>query len=390
MAANEVVATERFQALEGMRGILCIFVMLCHFDANFHGKSLIWDKTLYYWIDCFFVFSGVLMAWLYWDKLRNWSDASQFMMVRFFRIYPLHLFWLLAFIAFEVFRLFLPAGWLNVPPFTGVYDPAKIPEHFFLIQAMGVSHSNSWNYPSWTLSTELFAYVLFAMFMIFISRARILAALGVVAFSCAVLAYFSDLGFQETVFLGYFRCLASFMLGVVLFRVYRKTAYLKARPLLMSALELLALGLFLAFSLVSNDKAWSFLTPVVAGLFVLVMCYDAGVLSRLFSHPIAVFLGTISFSMYLAHVFVQYRMLNLLRLLEHKGWGSYFIADSQDLASYSDVLVGSNLWQGDMLAIIMVVITILVSYVTYQLIEEPGRKLGKQVWLWVKSRRQPA
>ena len=379
MQVTAVGNQERFLALEGGRGVLALVVMLAHFDVNFHGKWFFSAINLYYLVDYFFVFSGFLMAWIYWERMRTARDLGNYFVVRFCRIYPLHLFWVAIFVLFELFRLTLNQEILDSRPFTGAYAIEKLPEHVFMLQAMGLSKVHSWNFPSWSLSTEFFAYIVFGGYIFITSKWRVWAAVAIVLLCAIALWVWSDIGFQETVYMGFYRCLASFMMGVILFRFYRKTLFLKNSPGLMTILGLLALCLLFSFSFISTNKAWSFLTPLVAGFMVWTLVYDAGLLSRFFSSRIPLFLGAMSFSMYLAHVFIENRLFNLLKLLEQKGWGSYFTPDIHHFSEWRDVVVGLNQWQGDLIALLTIFITIAVSYATFHLVEEPTRKLGKRL-----------
>lgn len=377
---------ERFNALEGGRGLLALVVMLVHFEANYHGKSFINADNLYYYIDYFFVFSGFLMARIYWDGLKTRTDLSEYMIIRFGRVYPLHVAWLFLFIAFECFRLLLPAGWLDSAPFSGSNEAAAIPLHLLLVQAMGLIDRNTWNFPSWSLSTEFYSYIVFAALVMCFQRSRLIVATGIALLCAWALLTLSDIGFQETFHLGFFRCLAGFMIGVIIYPLYARTqATLRQRFWLMTVVEVLLFTLFFSFALIANDKAWSFCTPLLAGVLIWGLTYDAGAVSRVLSTRFPLYLGSISYSMYLAHVFIQDRMLNVFKLLEIKGLGHYFVADTGNISKTADVLLGTTPWMADALCLVMFVTIIGVSHYTFLWIEEPGREWAKQL---VKRRRK--
>jgi len=371
---------ERFNALEGGRGLLALLVMLVHFEANYHGKAFLNAENLYYVVDYFFVFSGFLMARIYWTGLKTRTDLVEYMIVRFGRVYPLHLVWLMLFIGFEAFRMLLPAAWLDSAPFSGSNDAAAIPLHLLLLQAMGIADKNTWNFPSWSISTEFYSYIVFALLIVIFQRARLLMAFLIVLGCCLALNVWSDIGFQETFKLGFFRCLASFMVGVMIYPLYQRTVeHLKPRYALMSVLELLFFALFLGFSVIADDKLLSFLTPLLAGLLIWSLTYDAGWLSRVFSTRIPLYLGSISYSMYLAHVFVQDRILNLFKLLEIKGLGVFFVADSNNISVTAETLLGTSPWIADALSVLMILLIIAISHFTFLWVEEPARQWAKQL-----------
>lgn len=376
---------ERFNALEGGRGLLALVVMLVHFEANYHGKAYINAENLFYFIDYFFVFSGFLMARIYWDSLKTRTDFGEYMIIRTGRVYPLHFAWLMLFIAFECFRLMLPAGWLDSQPFTGSNEAAAIPLHLLLVQAMGLIDRNTWNFPSWSLSTEFYSYIVFAMLMLWLQRGRLAGAALIAVLSCLALWCWSDIGFQETYYMGFYRCLTGFMVGVMLYPLYMRSQGLRQRFGLMTVLEIAGFTAFFSFALVAHDKAWSFASPLITGFLIWVLTYDGGAVSRVLSTRIPLYLGGISYSMYLAHVFIQDRMLNVFKLLEIKGVGQFFVPDTDDISPVSDVLLGTSPWLSDLFCLLMFAITIGVSHYTFRWIEEPGREWAKQL---VKRRRK--
>jgi peptidoglycan/LPS O-acetylase OafA/YrhL len=111
-------------------------------------------------------------------------------------------------------------------------------------------------------------------------------------------------------------------------------------------------------------------------LFVTVLARHAGVESRpvrlvcqFLSLPFVVWLGRLSYSTYLCHIFV--------------------------LEPIIAVVNGPLAWLGDRgrlvaLAVIVVVPIVAVSAVLHYLIEKPGIQFGKQVSLWLARRPRPA
>lgn len=375
---------ERFNALEGVRGLLCLVVMLIHFEAGYHGKAFLAAESFYYLVDVFFVFSGFLMSGLYWSTLRNRTDFIDYMIVRTGRVYPLHLALLLAFIAFEAFRLLLPAHWLDTIPFSGTNDPAAIISHLTLTQSMGLFGYNTWNFPSWSISTEYYAYIVFAMLILFFQKYREFLAALIVLISVVLIAWQSGIGFQETIVWGFFRCLAGFMAGVCIYPIYVRTQHFKKYPYRMTLVELIAVTVFVGFSLISSNRLASLLVPFVAGFWVWSLCYDAGAVSRFFSSRVLIYLGTISYSIYLNHVFVQDRMMNFFKLLEIKSVGVFFVPDSTELSKTAEVMLGTTVWRADLYALLMLALVIFVSHFTYRWIEVPGREWAKRI---IKRRR---
>ena len=88
-------AKGRFRALDGLRGAAALLVVVYHiafyrvqwpnhlFDNDFvrHG---------YLAVDLFFILSGLVISSNYSLRLNNLSEVKEFLLLRFFRLYPLH------------------------------------------------------------------------------------------------------------------------------------------------------------------------------------------------------------------------------------------------------------------------------------------------------------
>src|SRR5882757_7822109 len=118
--------TNRFEALDGWRGVCACLVVLFHF----HGHSPVYSSALvrnsYLFVDFFFVLSGFVIAWNYATKLDTWPGVKRFLILRLGRVYPLHLFMLLCFVAYETLRLFT-----DPEAFTGEYRPGAVVTNLF-------------------------------------------------------------------------------------------------------------------------------------------------------------------------------------------------------------------------------------------------------------------
>lgn len=153
--------------LTALRGIAALLVLLFHFDlfvmplvpATLTRVHRQW----YLFVDFFFVLSGFVMMHVYGDWFANSpgrASFGKFMAARFARVYPLHLFtflWVLG--LYGVLRM-------HDVPIKGlialVMDPAAIPWQLILAQAIVIPNfTSTWNTPSWSISMEWWAYILF-------------------------------------------------------------------------------------------------------------------------------------------------------------------------------------------------------------------------------------
>src|SRR5215469_3083778 len=146
--------TTRIPCLDGLRGLAALAVMLFHFNIFFLPQArLPFVGRGYLAVDLFFLLSGFVMAHVYGSLLAsNWRvHALQFARARFARLYPLFAVTTLAMaIIFTLSQM--P---LKIVSFSG----RSLALQPFLLQEW--ASSLSWDYPSWSISTEAEAYVSF-------------------------------------------------------------------------------------------------------------------------------------------------------------------------------------------------------------------------------------
>ncbi len=183
------------------------------------------------------------------------------------------------------------------------YPLAELPLHVLLIQNWGFTDHLRWNDPAWSISTEFAAYLVFPVIAAAARWERVSAAalLAIAAVLCAGIAVMfamagtGSLG-EHIVTLGLWRCLAEFSLGIVACLLWRKW-HGKPRAAAWAALACAAIfAAGLGFGLPET-----MFVPAVFFTAILALSLDQGAVSRIFSARVAVYLGEISYSTYLAH-----------------------------------------------------------------------------------------
>ena len=91
-------------------------------------------------------------------------------------------------------------------------------------------------------------------------------------------------------------------------------------------------------------------------------------------------LGALSYSIYMVHIFVQARMINIAGLVERKlGVG---LIDDIVLRGQPATGFGAG-WTGAVAIVVMLVATIAVSWITWRFVEMPAmawfRRLSKRI-----------
>ncbi len=100
----------RWMALDAMRGLAALLVVLYHLRWNWHGYDLLPVRHGFYAVDFFFVLSGFVMAATY-GTMRTPTDFVCFTIKRAGRLLPLHFAALAGFLLIEsLFMLGASAG----------------------------------------------------------------------------------------------------------------------------------------------------------------------------------------------------------------------------------------------------------------------------------------
>lgn len=335
---------ERFTVLDSWRGIAASMVALFHLRAYSHVADLGLVQNAYLFVDFFFVLSGFIIAATYEQRLASGFSVWRFMLLRFGRVYPLHFAMVLAFVLLGNSALSAPGGW----------DAMLV--HLLLLHGLGVIDVGAWgNVPSWSISTEFFAYAAFAIAVTTLGRNTRWALIAVLL-AFPVLLYFTKGNITAN---GYqvIRGLYGFAAGAIAWHLFR---YLRERAPAGTRAEAAAIAALAYFVSTAGEGPWSIAAPFVFAAVVLVFASQAGAASRLLARKPFVFLGTVSYSIYMVHFFIAHRALDAVTLAKSLGMSA---ADS----------LGRDKWTGDLAILLYLIFVIAASAITYRFVEVPAR-----------------
>jgi len=318
----------RLDNLTALRFFAAFSVFLHHlrpFDLNL-SKSL-WGVNLGWTVSFFFVLSGFVLSYSYHGRIRTLGDSGRFIAVRFFRLWPLH-------VACGLIALAL-IGASSAPNLTKVYlfltlQHAWIPslETAFFLNAV-----------SWSISVELFFYIVFGLISVLSIRTGILL-IAAWTFAVVVLMLFVSWNpaaipfgsgapgslpsmVTEQSFFHLFPPvrIVEFFAGILTFHLYARIRM--PRNLIFPA-QLACVVLIIAymplhrpiieFLQAEGPRVFAQVYPrsgmfLLFALVVYVFAHQHGAVSRILSCRPLVFLGEISFAIYMVHqiliVFLQ-------------------------------------------------------------------------------------
>lgn len=336
------------RALTGLRFLAALWVVLYtawpHLDVGWVPVAV---TRGYLGVEVFFVLSGFILSHVYLEAAgqKRYSYGG-FLWARIARVYPLHLVTLFGMVALGIAGT---AAGLSIDG--SLTDWRALPAHLTMTHAWGLAPTSAFNHPSWSISAEWFAYLTFPAYAFVAWRMRerpVLAVMGAVVLALGIYGAFQPLaGFsltEATFRWGALRIVPCFALGCALYLVHRRAPIPYAGPVaLISGLAMLtsaSLGL------------WDPVTVLLAGGLILGLGSLDNARAGLLGSRVSVYLGEISYSIYMVCAPVLLVMTNVAARLTGAGDKQFHII----------------VWLGIVAAIPV------AAMATYHLVERPCRK----------------
>lgn len=358
-----VVTTDgnRFTALDSLRGIAALGVGFHHIQGTAGLVTTAWHDALSLCVDFFFVLSGFVIAAAYGERLAGGFSTVRFMVLRLGRIYPLHLFMLAVYLLAELGRAMVSPE----TAFTGPRDPASLLAALLLVQAFVYPGADTWNVQSWSISVEVWLYLLAALALRLGGRAAYAFAALV-----AAAAFGAMLGLPEATLEPLWpvlRGLGGFGLGMALWPMF---GALKSHLPTDAAGTVIEGALLAATAAVLQLQAVLLIADLVFAGTVLAFAGERGWFSRQLLRAPLVLLGAVSYSFYMIHGFVLGRAFDLLRL--------------SDLGVVGEGLSGADVLMVDaaatnLLSFVLLALSVAVSWLTWRFIEDPARRWSRGI-----------
>ncbi|KFC18675.1 acyltransferase family protein [Chryseobacterium sp. FH1] len=341
--------------LTGLRFYAALWVYLYHAIIYIQELDCLFLQRGYIGVDLFFILSGFILTYVYFKSFFEEDITGKkywnFIVKRFAKIYPMHV------ISFIIVAIMLYVGKYFFHQKELKLFPELIPSILLMIHSWGINDDYSWNVPSWSISSEWFAYLfLFVPFAFIYKKNRkvfIMAILFIVMFFIFKWANTRDFSLDNTEKLTNFgleRLFLEFILGMLLGYCRLNFDISRNISLFIFSFSIISFLLLLYGNVGLNVDAYCVI-PLCGLIFSL--SYPTYV-DFLFNHKLLIYLGNISFSFYIIQLIPFFILKMPFRWLDAKDLPLYPLAIFKTLS-----LIGFNL---------------ILAGAFYKYYEEPSRK----------------
>ncbi len=311
------------RSLTSMRGYCALTIVACHYHFFIQPIPFVpLQQFLRYatnGVDFFFIMSGFFLSYIYREQFAKPNLAKhnigRFWLYRFGRIYPLHVVTLLFFAGLIALGWTEDTGTLLV-----ANDDNETPTFFIanllMYHGWGVlapEDTGSFNHPSWSLSIEVFIYLVFPLLALLCFRVQhwlinLLAIGGIYTFLCLTIhdkgvlftpkgdAIYTLVLWKDDVVRG----LMLFVTGVALSNLHRQH-FLKKLPLKITWGIIAAVTTLIGTSLILHDVKMNYVI-LLSPLLIYALSHLNEKEEKIFSNPVCFYLGEISYSIYMWHI----------------------------------------------------------------------------------------
>lgn len=313
-------------------------------------------KEGYIGVSFFFILSGFILAYNYRDSILNKKVSNKnFFIARIARIYPLHLLCLLIAIPLTLQNsAFEFSTWIKQLFFNLTLTQSFIPIKTFYF---------SFNSPSWSISNELFFYLLFPFLIILFSKLKYYkfnkGLLTLFLFLLPLLMLvIPPIHYKSLFYVNPFFRIFDFIIGILLFELYERIKN-QQRLIHYNILEISSVLLLVLFFVFHREfplvLRYSVYYWLPMSLLILIFSFQKGFISNFLSNRILILLGEISFGFYMFHQLILKYFKNLN--------AAYFHIENEYL-----------------IISILFIVSILVSYISFIWFENPVNKYLKNVF----------
>jgi peptidoglycan/LPS O-acetylase OafA/YrhL len=367
-ALRVVSSDARLVSLDGIRGLMTLFVLASHYFAEVpHGLPAL--AVGWIAVKVFFALSGFLVGRLILDKMDRANFVTVFFMRRMCRTLPVYFFCVI--LVYASLRLFDGAKWLHNDHIFPLWSYLTFTQNFFMVANNAIGQE--WLGPTWTLTVEEHFYLLAPAIFLLVPRRHLLSvlvagALLSVVFRAVLFANPSIPSLTHYVLLpGTSDALFAGLIAAVVYRT-PNIDWPRYHTILGFAPIVLLAFVFVLRATGDETTYWfqvvGFLLMGVASAVYVLGCAVGMPEAKRMESRILCFFGRTSYSVYLTHVAVLGLMHGLL------------LGTKPDIGTPIQVLV----------TFAAIPVAILVGWIVTKLVEEPITAYGR-TWTWSAEKR---
>lgn len=362
---------QRYIVLDSLRGLCACLVVLMHLDAQGYVSQTALVRNAFLFVDFFFVLSGFVIGSSYGERLMAGFSVGRFMALRLGRIYPLHLAVLLMFVLFELGIMLVP-GLIQRGAFAEPFSFETLVQSVLLIQIFVGPDFSAWNLPSWSIAAEVWTYLIFAGLLRWGSQFTVRVCVFVSVAAPIFLAIQSDRYMNVLHDGALVRCMFGFALGLIGWRLAKRAAAIRLPQLADHAAELIAMAGIILFVSFAGAGPFSLGAPFLFLLAVLIFSRERGIVSIWLARGPFVLVGGLSYSIYMIHTFLQFRVTNIAELVMK--------LSGKQIGEAGSSVIAANALLGDAISLFFLALVILCAYASYRLIERPAQSMSRK-WI---------